>query len=773
MLKSYIGIIVMLFGTLFLAGCREDDFDLSNSAAKGGEVIFQFEIEGPMGNTRGIMEDSKKSFEIGELIHVRAIFRGGSEDGIPKYGVYKYADHGIWQAIDADHSLHWPDDAEKADFTAYYIYGSTDILTENTMPSKLLSEYRYEEVPLKGVTNDVRYGDAVKLRMKHVFAYITLSELQAGASNELWFYVPKPKAGETPKDEKDHYTLNNAFTLQFDPETYEMTEIFSQIPSTAYYEIDGDGSGERNGLVYIQGFQSYIIDEERDEYVPCVSYLVEPGTYHQFSLLFPRTRDTYSTYLTYSRNLEEVTGPEGLQPNGRYVFSILKSLGVNIDHTPDDGWDDSSPHVILDVEKFLRAINGGTNYSEYDEEIGEEVQILEQTQDGTRLLKNVDFDNFYYDVFENGNWRPTQTRTFDGNYHYIWNMGCPLFYQNSGTITNVGIRDASTSKKNRPIVSCENMERWGRNENVSVNGFISCINSGTVLNVRVINADMQVEILTSDKDEPTQESHSASLLFGENSGNAYDISLAGDLELTVRNAQGETIMPRVMIGGVVGQNTGLVSGLTYINEATLKSPEVKIYNQCRGSNGAYKVGGVAGLNTGRLVNIFLNSVEVEAGSSLGVESYLGGLVGDNSYSNSGAPMLTDCIVRGEIMAGTVEWVINQNPISYAGGLAGSFNTQGFIDTCSISVGVKGSSNYHRDVEFAEGGAFGLFMKTSGSTDGDINNLACYGSRIEGNGTNDHKGNFAGIVYRGYTLDDYAGKNITVRQLTANDVGLVR
>lgn len=741
-----------LLATIF-GSCSDEGFP-TDGFGPAGEVTFDIGIEG-MGGTRSAVDESKTYFDVGELIHVRAEYECRLEDETftrLQYGVLKYDGRGSWSPYGASYALKWPDDAVGGSFEAYYINGSNGVLSGNNMQPKLLSDFRFDAIPLHGEMHNVRYGQAVKLQMRRVFSLLTLTDMKEGISDELWFTVPD-------NSDVSGKPLNNAFRLLFNPETYEMTQEFSRIAS-ADYKDDNDMP-----LVFIKSKLTETETEEQGVQTE-VNYLLQPGTYHKFDVLYPRGRTTYATYLTYGRDLSLVEGAEEFRPNGRYTFSILKSLGVIVEETPEDGWDDTEPTVIIDVEAFLRAANSGSDYFVKDPDTDEDVQILESTLDGTRLLRNVDFRNFYYDIFENGLFKPVLGNTFDGGYHYIYNMGCPLFYENNGVIINLGIRNAKTG----PIISSENKPVFGTTLDTSYNGLITSRNYGTVSNVRVDNAEMTVQIQTSDPDEPTQEAHNASLLFGVNRGNVYDLALAGTLTLTVENAPGETVMPRVSMGGVAGQNLGTVYGLTYIDDDTFEMPVLTIYNNCRGDNGVYKVGGIVGNNTGNLMDIFIPQVIADASASSGLESYLGGMVGDNPSSNTGAPRIADCIVRGEVIAGKVTPVLNLTSLSYAGGVAGSMSIQADVLNSSVTVGVSGSPFTSTDVEYAEGGAFGILETSVGIYEGSIQTLACYGSKLTGSG---YMGNFAGIVPQGFGQEHYLDKGINVRRITDKFVGLER
>lgn len=734
---------------LILMGCRDENQYIENF--NGKDVNFNIEIDNIDGVTRGILEESKEYFEEGELLHVQAIYKCKDKDleyEERQYGLLEYQGHGKWMPHNSARSLHWPDEAISGNFKAYYLSGSTGEFTGNVTPAKLLSDFKFAEVPLSGEISDVKYGATVSMRMKRLFTYLTLNEMENGVASELWFSI-SPSEGEKE--------LKNAFYFKFnpDPESYEITPQFISIPSDEYKDDNG------NGLVFVKAKLNETAGE--NDIGTMVSYFLEPGVYHTFNLLYPRGRNNYATYLSYNRNLESVTGSDGLKANSRYIFSILKSLGVIVQQNPDEGWDETEPTVKIDVEEFLRAVNAGKDY--YVEENGITTQILERTPTGTRLLQNIDFEYLHYNSFGSDNFKAILNSVLDGNYHYIYHTACPLFYANYGTITNLGIRDSETKE---PLISCESWEEEsGVINNISYNGLIASINYATIINMRIVNAKMVVKILGRG----TQESHNASLLFGVNRGNVYDIGLSGNLELIVENYPECEIMPRINIGGISAQNLGGITNVSYVDDKDYDYPTLKIYNKCKGNNGVYKIGAVCGNNMGSLEEIFLPEILVDGSLSGGLESYIGGIAGEIPTSNSNSPRISGCIVRGEVKSGVIKSVINLLSLSYTGGLAGSANVQAEILDNSVSVDIVGQSEAEDDVEYGIGGAFGILKKQDGYSEGDIDDLACYANILTGP---DYIGNFAGIVPNGYDWEDhFKDKNISVKQLKPQNIGFVQ
>lgn len=784
MTKSYLHLFVAFSLMLLLTGCYKDELSMQGEATSDNDLPVEFEIGiAEDVGTRGILNESKKEFTSGELIHVRAEFSCEDRQSGESWKVNKYtmlqcsyttsSSNGghynvTWNTKSGAEQLKWPNQATSASFTAYYIAGSTDRLSGNAMQPILLSEYKTVEIPLFAEVKDARYGDAIRLDMTRIFSFLTLTDIQAGVSDNMWFSLPEGQRGK----------LHNAFQLLFDENTFEMKQNFVTIPDQSYKDVDG------SGLAYVKEHKlEPLKDGETDDGSAVgICFFLEPGVYTQFCILYPRTRDKYSTYLSYDKNLQEVlkdpeTNPEGkFLPNGRYVFSVLRSLGVVVHEKPEDGWDNSDPKAVIDVEAFLRAAEAGTKYTEPDPDTGEEVLFLEPIEGGTRLVCNVSFQYEYYEAFGDDKWRPSLHNIFDGDYHYIYHVACPVFFENYGTITNVGFRSIETKKpilSQQPLTHPEGLE-------MSHNGIISMRNmpDGLIDNVRVIDADITVQILTHDNYEvATQEAHDVSLLVGQNQGRIYDIGLAGELNLTVENAEGETYIPRMTIGGIAGQNSGVIRGLTYITdekEPTLTMPVITLYNKCQGDNGAYWVGGLVGNNYGNLEDLFVPEVNVDASGSRGAVSYLGGITGECPSSSSGAPSISGCMVRGSVKAGTVGTLANVLSYSYTGAVSGAWNIQSNLSDSSVSVDVVDESTVDDDTEYAQGGVFGIIQPIpigTGFQDGAINGLTCFSEKLKGNGI---IGNFAGIVPYGYGWDEYwKDSDIHVKQYGYDIIGLVK
>ena len=182
MTKTIRHIFFLLLLTAAFAGCREDDFPADDYAVgPDGEVMFYIDIDG-MNGTRGAVDESKKNFTVGELLHVKAEYqiKGQNDEIITKkeYGVIRYAGNGSWEPHSGNLVLRWPDNSIGGSFELYYINGSDGALSGNEMPPTLLSDYKLDQIPRKGVVSGARYGQAIRVQMKRLFSLLTLTDLK-------------------------------------------------------------------------------------------------------------------------------------------------------------------------------------------------------------------------------------------------------------------------------------------------------------------------------------------------------------------------------------------------------------------------------------------------------------------------------------------------------------------------------------------------------------------------------------------------------------------
>lgn len=764
---SNIFLIIFSFFLLF-SGCKENDLfiDTSLNHKENFPVSFNISIAPPDGTRSMDNESIKTEFEEGEVIHIMAIFdcvSNNKEYQHKEYVVFKHEGNNKWSPLDEENILYWPMDAISGSFSAFYLNGSTGVFTERDMDPILLSSFTYSTDPLEANANKVEYGHTIFLAFKHIFAHLTLTEFAPGVADYFWF---------SRNDDSGESELNNAFYFKYNPENKEIQKVFTQVPDD-----------NNNNLIYIS--RPAEIQPTDDGVYGQISFFLEPGKYDWFQLMYQRTNSLVGTYLTYKNSFSDrVEGGnvEILEGNGRYEFSVLRSIGVVIEQDPSDDWDDSPPTVIVDVEAFLRAANSGADYWEQDPNTQKWVQILRGNLNtrGVDLLVNADFRFFKYYAFAAGekynkDFLPTINLEFNGNYHYIYNLSCPLFYSNSGRIVNLGISNVDSGDE-ALISNRRYLTPYNTQENFSNTGIIARENTstGTIENVRISNVKITVDILTSSTENPSQRSHQVGIVVGKNDGIISDIKLGDNLSLSIENYEGETVVPKVYIGGIAGDNSNYIKNIRPDDDSN--SPNMIINTSLDGEEGLLHCGGIVGNTAGDIINVFLPQITINCDKNKLIQQYIGGAVGKITSSTTKAVILDRCIVNGKIKAGKVfPYLSEAMPycFSYVGGLSGSINLESSItnSTVSMSINVEKDENEKNYLSnefpfYGTGGAFGIIEKTSSDRIGTMRTIAINGSSLSGGILT---GCFAGISQKGFSWEDFysLSKNeITVRKFPA-------
>ena len=156
-------------------------------------------------------------------------------------------------------------------------------------------------------------------------------------------------------------------------------------------------------------------------------------------------------------------------------------------------------------------------------------------------------------------------------------------------------------------------------------------------------------------------------LFVLNSGTVKNIVIDESCKLTL-----PVITEAAMIGFVVDQNTGLVSGCVNNADITLNH-EADLVLQ-------YKVGAIVGYSSGagkvsNCINngdITMTFPAITAGSD-----YLGGVVGNTSMDDASSVAVENCINNGDLTF-TVQGASKN---VYLGGISGACNSRGVINNC--------------------------------------------------------------------------------------------
>ena len=580
MYRKIINIFLLTAIVLHFCGCSEDEL-LSYRMSSEGTVPVEFEFNLPKNRTRSL-EGSKSSFVDGDIIHITGHFTNERGGEIESYGCMRM-ENGRFTAVEGN-TLVWPDEATGGTFTAYFISNSTDILQEGAQTStEELSKISLQTDPLKAISPEgIKWGHTVELEFTHALTYLQLVNMDPGMTDSFRLYSEFGGSG-----------LSNAFFLVRDGEQLYLQ--FVAIPS------------ETDGQVYISAPARNVNND--GEVTAICSFLLQPGDYSNFYL---KTQND-ENYLSYNGN-----ATNNLLANVPYIFDIKKSQGVIIVDENEESWDDSDEFFDIEVNEFLKSVVNGQDYINK-----EGTQILASTQNGTKLLHNVNFN--FYNHYETFDFEPTIPSgiVFDGGHHYIKNIGYPVFRYNYGTIQNLGIQTIRAQ-----VVSEEH------NEDIEIGvkdrsrqGGICCFNQSgaTIQHVRA----KDITITVSVKSDDSQESHNAGCLVGSNAGSMIDIAVYGTYSLTIDNYSdnGESeVSAAIHAGGLVGQNVGILSSVTDLGgDDNLKS--LTVTNKCRGRIGAFYLGGASGINSSVIDQVVLPGVTVDSRESMGGVCYVGGLIG--------------------------------------------------------------------------------------------------------------------------------------------------
>ena len=763
---------------LLLAGCSDDDLLRTDRDDADGELPVEFSFEWPgITETRGFDDATVKTkFTDGDVIHVVGTFKtsalqtdGSYKDGTTaRYGALKYnGKTRQWEAV-AGNKLTWPSISTEGKFYAYYLSSTSGMFTSYDSPVTVsLSDVTPESDPLMAPeTAYMQYGHAVKLQFEHLCTYLTLVDLEPMVATNYFFYAPivgTEDGGSKP--------FNNAFSLTLvantdsdDPDllgTPQLKFNFTQVENAQY-----------DNRIFISG-RATSGDEEDEEgemrTVTKVGYFLEPGTYNTFKVEYSAIAPQTYEYLSYNysdippavEGVEYENIPPDLEAGRTYTLTVTKSPGITIVSPPSgEGWDEETPPADVDVRDFLDAVRNSRGYTNQHG-----TEILEAVPGGTRLLTNVDFGNYNYEDFSNElGFMPDvlQGQTFDGDYHYIKNLGCPLFRYNYGTITNLGIENVNFTAVSQEY-SYGNVER---DEDRSRHGAVCMWNrpEGTINNVRVSDVTMNIEVVYTNDSDDGGEVHNIGGITGSNTGRLISIAMGGTFNITVGGSDVQNA--EVLIGGVCGQN----AGEGRINDISMLDDDfaMNITNNCTGNLGSYSVGGIVGASSGYISGVILSDVAIKAARSSGVVSNIGGMAGKLDVSENSTAYMTSCILSGSIEAGTTKAYDYIRGQAYTGGMAGYDNNVP-VTGCRSSVSVSGAPSVEDNVIYGTGGAFGIIAKPS-----TFSSLIAYGAKLQAPGGQSNVGsnfigNFAGIGPAGQDWDkDYANNNIIFRSFNLLD-----
>lgn len=808
-----------------ITSCKDEDFYFDDDVERIDNRPVVLEVHLPEGS-RSV--SPMQVFPANAMIHVMGTFYMDDGTQERRYGGFRYMGEAWEQYVPqgtTEYQLfNWPNNCVTAEFTAYYVNGANTLLVPTDDPS-LNPVTNLSDVAGRNNESDtdplvarssgrIKYGHTIVLNFIHACSYLTVEDMPSGMSNRFWFT-------QLDVNNAPLATFKNAFRLTLNTNK-ELELQFVQNPDPAF-----------NGMVYVEGAaQSVITDGVEKAYF---GVFLPPGQYTNFVIGYPGV-DEMQLYMRYSKKMTDTDVPDAggdtgdtgdpddnggdtgdvtpdiedeetgntnpfneLEENGVYRFNLSKSAGVNIlSPPPAEKWDDNeTPIYPVDAEEFLYKICNPADYTiPYN---GEEVKILQVVGNGTRLLQNVNMQWQEYDIFGPSlinafqGFIPELPRgnTFDGNHHWIWNLGSPLFHIVNGTVKDLGITNADMQ-----FVSNENLTPpddypVGPNETFQFNrrgAICDYLQQGVLRNIRIraklpdwyqnnvdptdtenyYNAVFNINALIYA--ETSQESHNLGCLVGSNlSGTINTINITCDMNFTLANYPGTPAIPTLSVGGIIGQS---VSTLT--NVMTEDKPTITITNTCNYQNAAYYIGGIVGYHSGGQVdNVVLPKILINSTGASGFTSFIGGAVGGLSNSETGGTLL-NCSVAGTVYSGKSS--MNQQGVmgsAYTGGLAGECYESYKVTGCLAKINVNGPSgdNYiATGVNYGTGGLFGRIAQLNNpnapvQTPENIRNITFSGTQI--NGPQDYIGTFAGVVPRGETWEaDYYDNDILITYSSA-------
>lgn len=770
---------------LLTTGCKDDDW-LINNGEVDGELPVEFTFGWPgVTETRGFDDATVKTkFTEGDVIHIVGTFLTSAlqEDGTYKegitarYGAFKYnSKTHQWEAV-AGNRLTWPSISTKGKFYAYYLSASTGLITSYDAPITVsLSDVTPQTDPLMvPETEYLDYGHAVDLQFEHLCTYLTLIDLEPMVASNYFFTTETVGTGDDTGGNGSRKPFNNAFQLTLTTNDGADDERLEGTPQLNF-EFIRQENPSYNNEIFISGKATTQETEESDgemRTVTSVGYFLEPGLYDTFDIEYSAIApDTYK-YLTYNYNdippavegVEYENIPPNLLAGTTYTLTVTKSPGVTIvNPPPGDGWDEEGEPEDIDVKEFLKAVKDGTDYTSDNG-----IKILEAVPGGTKLLRNVDFKNYNYEDFMNElGFLPdvSEGQTFNGDYHYIFNLGCPLIRYNYGSIINLGIKGATIAADSREY-SYGDVESY---EDRSRHGALCMWNrpEGKIENVRISNVSMTISVQYTNPDEDGSEVHNVGCVVGSNTGKISEIYLGDTFTLTVNGTDVKNA--EILIGGFAGQNagSGTISDVSMLNDDF----KMTITNNCNGELGSYSVGGIVGSSSGFISGVILSDVAINCKQSSGVVSYLGGMAGKLEVSIGSSSYLKSCILGGAVEAGKVKQSGYIDGKAYTGGMAGYDNMVPVTD-CRSSVSVTGSATVETNVTYGTGGAFGRIASPS-----EFSGLIAFGAKLQAPGGQsisgaNYVGNFAGIGPENQSWDDYKNNNIIFRSFnTLEPIGI--
>lgn len=664
---DYLLLAVCLIGTL---SCSNEE--TMPSREENSALPIQFITEYPVMGGQTKAAGQKTDFAQGNAIQVSAVFYDANGNKLEEsaYNCLVLQDDLInWEAT-SETPMMWPYEAAKGTFTAYYLPTLEGALADGKRSESVyLETLKHDEDPLFAEAIDVTYGHAVPLSFKHLCTRLILAESISKEENEFWLSQP-----DIPN--RFSLNLNDDQTLSFAFEAGEEEPYDGRI---ARKKETDDGT-----VVFY--LAPTVTDEE--------------GTDN--NLTYQGARLDYRHHRPYlTLNLPELGN---LEANHSYILDITKQSGIIL--TPDEGgWKEPTDPVSpadgeINIQDFLNAIASGSEY--YTKAVNDKPsrQVLKKEDDHLALLLDVDFNNQTYTPVE-----LTNTRMFDGNFHYLMNLSGPIFTQSNATINSLGI-------KNITINNPDESKFYTDSKTLYIGGLIGN-NKGELRQLRM-EGKIDINITIPPNETNDIIVYNIGTLCGASSkGRVEDIELEGGINIKTTGANLKNT--HINLGGVVGQDgSDYLTGIHY----GAKGCNLYVTNECTGAEGIEScTGGLVGFMTGSVSDCLLPNVIVDASNSTGNKLFIGGLIGWATGQSPQTDKLENCLVSGTVKGGVAKSIPNSEEYNKwecsTGGLVGRVDDPSIYNCSAVNINVQyGSTDVaENNTNYTLGGLIGAVGKS--------------------------------------------------------------
>lgn len=382
------------------------------------------------------------------------------------------------------------------------------------------------------------------------------------------------------------------------------------------------------------------------------------------------------------------------------------------------------------------------------------------TVDELKKIADNPSGNYYLTAdidLKGGDWAPIEkfSGILDGNGHKIHNfslrqnsVNLGFVVTNSGTIKNITFSNVDVSSTLEGVADC------------SI-GVVCAFNTGRIVHVSVEKISALVNVSGNNVN------HNVRLggLVGENTGVVLACAVQGELMFKddVRNyGYGTSSAANLFVGGAIGKDSGITTAITV--DILIDANEY-VYTDCYigdcYENAYLNIGGVAGGVYGTLTDCNVNFVcqlYSNAGGDSESRRYtrIGGIVG-SCFEASG---ITNCYAEGSISFKRLGRIADAE--MGIGGVVGKVDS-GTVNNCASAVNITLQEGYGGYT----GGVVGLL-----AVNGKVSNVAYYGQIKTESFTGGYFGGLAGRVNGWLTKGYFKGLIISGSTQIADIAGMI-